>query len=81
MTSPPTGQQPRANAPIRCSDATLIRPCDGWLQFARDEAVHVPVIGADNYTGLKHFYSTVAKLFAAGNLGGARIFAHKPLGW
>jgi hypothetical protein len=40
-----------------------------------------PVIGADNYKNLLAFYSTVADLYARGNLGGLRIIAEKPFGW
>lgn len=37
--------------------------------------------GNDIYDSLLHFYTVVRDLYAAGNLGGIKVYAQKPLGW
>eukprot|EP00045_Choanoeca_perplexa_P008267 m.76298 g.76298 ORF g.76298 m.76298 type:complete len:585 (-) comp14423_c0_seq1:139-1893(-) len=39
------------------------------------------IIGKDVFDRLLRFYSTVAKLYEGGRLGGLEVYARKPLGW
>lgn len=49
--------------------------------FEKDKVTMSQVLGKDIYDSLLHFYTVVRDLYAAGNLGGIKIYATKPLGW
>ena len=45
--------------------------------FRKDRDRHIRVHGEETATRLEHFFSTVARLFASGSLGGVRITGHR----
>ena len=49
-----------------------------YRHFSNARERHLEVHGKKVFSGLDLFYGTVARLFAAGNLGGLRIIGHKP---
>lgn len=58
-----------------------------WMEYTRQRVQRfeeqreqlIKVHRADTYNRLHYFYNVIKELYAAGNLGGGRFIARKPL--